>query len=98
VVPVIREALAAVAQSRADMTIVLNPQDAENAQSELARILAAHALRLSTDASITRGGARLESPAGNVDATLETRWQRVREAIGMPASQVDDRANDEARR
>jgi len=29
------------------------------------------------DATITRGGCRLQTAAGDIDATLETRWHKL---------------------
>jgi flagellar assembly protein FliH len=35
-----------------------------------------------SDASITRGGCRVQAASGELDATLETRWERVAAALG----------------
>ena len=42
--------------------------------------------QLLTDDSITPGGCLLETSLGQIDATLQTRWQRVAGSLGGPAS------------
>lgn len=47
--------------------------------------------RIIEDPSITRGGCRIELGASEVDATLETRWRRVIEAIGVTEDWLSDK-------
>ncbi|WP_018990293.1 flagellar assembly protein FliH [Aromatoleum toluclasticum] len=42
------------------------------------------------DDSLTRGGCRLQAPASEIDATVETRWRRILEGIGHRGSTWDD--------
>ena len=44
--------------------------------------LAHNGWRIIEDGNITAGGCRVEAGASEVDATLETRWRRVLDAIG----------------
>ncbi len=42
--------------------------------------------RLLADASIERGGCLAETVLGNIDATLQTRWERVTSALGQTST------------
>lgn len=42
------------------------------------------------DDSVTRGGCRLQAPASEIDATVETRWRRILEGIGHRGSTWDE--------
>ena len=35
------------------------------------------------DASLLRGGCRIETSAGEIDATLQTRWQKLSAALAQ---------------
>ncbi|HEU0199133.1 MAG TPA: FliH/SctL family protein [Burkholderiaceae bacterium] len=81
--PVMREAVAAVIDHHAHPRVFLNPQD----HAVLAASLDADGLfkgcRFIGDPSITPGGCRVETPHNEIDARLETRWQRVLDALGI---------------
>lgn len=47
--------------------------------------------RLIADERITRGGCIAETALGSVDATLETRWQRIISALGQKTGHVPAR-------
>jgi hypothetical protein len=59
--------------------------------------------RIIDDSTLTAGGCRVELGASEVDATLETRWRRVIEAIGvsqewlrsLPATRMTDRPDNQ---
>jgi flagellar assembly protein FliH len=42
--------------------------------------------RVLADESISRGGCRAETPFGDIDATLQTRWRRVAASLGRNVS------------
>jgi len=62
--------------------LLLHADDAVLVQQHLADDLQAAGWRLRTDASITRGGCRVQAASGALDATLETRWERVAAVLG----------------
>ncbi|MBU3696431.1 flagellar assembly protein FliH [Dechloromonas sp.] len=80
---VIREALAALPLHHGHVTLHLNPGDAEAVREQMGEQLAQTGTQLIPDATITAGGCTLRAGASEVDATLETRWKRVIEAIGV---------------
>lgn len=82
VLPALREAVLAIIEQHAAPRVMLHPAD----YALLADTLPADGLlkgcQFIADARITRGGCRVETPAGEVDATLENRWRRVLDALG----------------
>ncbi|NMG76405.1 flagellar assembly protein FliH [Aromatoleum diolicum] len=48
--------------------------------------------QLLEDDSVTRGGCRLHTPSGEIDATLETRWRRILEGLGRGDTAWEEKA------
>lgn len=80
--PIIREAIASLPMHHANLTLRLNPTDAEHIRSFLADQFAQTSTRIVEDREISPGGCLLQAGTSEVDATIETRWKRVLEAIG----------------
>lgn len=80
--PIIREAIASLPMHHANLTLRLNPADAENIRTYLADQFAQTGTRIVEDKEISPGGCLLQAGTSEVDATIETRWKRVLEAIG----------------
>lgn len=80
--PTIREAIATLPLHHAHIVLRLNPQDIEHVRAEIGEQLAQTGTQLIEDSTISRGGCLLLAGASEVDATIETRWKRVLEAIG----------------
>ena len=91
----VREALQHIPQGK--VQIHLHPDDMTLVREHLKDQLEAGHHRLVADRDITRGGCRLDSVATEVDATVETRWQRGLRSIGQdgPAWQTGDDGADE---
>ncbi|WP_144641543.1 flagellar assembly protein FliH [Bordetella genomosp. 13] len=64
----------------------IHPEDLELVRLHLADELKEGNWRVLADESITRGGCRAETPYGDIDATLQTRWRRVAASLGRSAS------------
>ncbi|OZI74691.1 flagellar assembly protein FliH [Bordetella genomosp. 12] len=60
----------------------VHPLDLELVRQHLAEELRDGNWRVLADESISRGGCRAESPLGDIDATLQTRWRRVAASLG----------------
>lgn len=71
------------------LTLRVNPADQELIQSYLETDPDAGNWRLKPDASITRGGCIAETALGSIDATLQTRWQRVSASLGHKTTLTD---------
>ncbi len=67
----------------------VHPQDMELVRLHLADELRDGNWRVLADESITRGGCRAESPLGDIDATLQTRWRRVVASLGRASDWED---------
>lgn len=81
----IRGALQQLPQGHAQ--IRLHPDDLALARQHLGEQLSHAGHRLQEDLALERGGCRLDTPAAQVDATLETRWRRVLESLGRENAQ-----------
>ena len=83
VVPVVREALAALPHINAHLHLTVHPEDAALLRSFLEAELGHGGWRLLEDANIERGGCRIETSNSELDATLEARWKRIVAALGQ---------------
>jgi flagellar assembly protein FliH len=81
--PVVREAVATLYPHGGHPTLFAHPDDAALIRTHLGEQLAHSNWRIIDDASLSTGGCRVEVGASEVDATLETRWRRVIDAIGI---------------
>ena len=88
--PVIREAIGALPLHHGHPALFLAPDDVSLVRQHLGEQLSHNGWRILEDSSLSRGGCRIESGASEVDATLETRWRRVLEAIGTSADWLDE--------
>jgi len=80
--PVIREALAALPIHHAHVALHLNPVDAQQIREFIGEQFTQTGGQIIEDMEITPGGCQIKAGASEVDATVETRWKRVLEAIG----------------
>ena len=81
-VPIIREAIATLPLHHAHVVIRLNPADAMHVRPLLGEEFAQTGTQILEDGEISPGGCLLQAGASEIDATIETRWKRVLEAIG----------------
>ncbi len=80
--PLIREAISTLPLHHAHIVLRLNPKDIEAVRGEMGEQLSQIGAQLIEDSAINRGGCMLLAGASEVDATIETRWKRVLEAMG----------------
>ncbi len=81
--PVVREALAAIADHHNHPRVHLAPQDFELVRSALGADGLYRGCHFVSDAGVEQGGCRVESESGDVDATLSTRWARTLRTLGV---------------
>lgn len=62
--------------------LLLHADDLPLVRQYLAEDLQAAGWLLRADPAISRGGCRVQTNSGELDATMETRWQRVAAALG----------------
>lgn len=78
----VREVLHINPASTGAMRLWVHPADLELVRLHLADELREGGWRVVADESITRGGCRAETPYGDIDATLQTRWRRIAASLG----------------
>ncbi len=83
VLPTVEEVLRDITQASQPARLMLHPDDARVVRAALIEQLDACRCAIAEDPELARGGCRLESASGEIDATLETRWQRVEVALGQ---------------
>lgn len=89
VLGVVRECLQATGQARAPAQIVMHPADAQLVREHLGEQCSAAGWIIAEDATMARGGCRLESAGGALDASLETRWHRLTAAFGRSSEWLE---------
>jgi flagellar assembly protein FliH len=87
--PVVREAVAALSPHHGHPALFVHPDDAALIRKHLGEQLSHNNWRIIEDGQLEAGGCRAEIGASEVDATLETRWRRVIEAIGVSQEWLD---------
>jgi flagellar assembly protein FliH len=85
----VEEALRQVAQMHGPLVLIVNPEDAPIVRSFLQSSPPRDKWSLREDPAIACGGCRLETLAGEVDATLDKRWHRVTGALGNPSDWIE---------
>ncbi|MBI5721662.1 MAG: flagellar assembly protein FliH [Burkholderiales bacterium] len=75
------DALGAVMLSAKHITVLAHPQDLPLIAAGAEETLAARGARLVADAAVERGGVRIESDVGRVDAGIARRWQQASEVL-----------------
>lgn len=78
---VAQEAIGAVLASAHAVAVHVHPDDLPLVAEGAADALAARTARLVADPSIERGGCRIDSDVGSVDARIETRWKNASETL-----------------
>lgn len=74
--------------------LYLHPDDAALVKAHLTDDLQTAGWRIRVDATITRGGCRVLASSGELDATLESRWDRVAATLARSAPAAANNADD----
>ncbi len=85
----VEEALRHIAHIRAPMTVIVHPQDALLVRTYLETAPPQDVWSLREDPGIACGGCRVETSAGEIDATPEQRWHRITTVLGQPVGWVE---------
>lgn len=81
VVPVVAEAIRYLPAVQAPALLYLHPADAVLVRERIGEELEKTGWRVFDDAQIERGGCRVETASNQIDATVQTRWQRIAAAL-----------------
>lgn len=82
VAQVAEQALDALLLSARHIVLRVHPDDHALIAGHSAEAIAARGARLVADAQVARGGCRIESDIGLVDATIDERWRRAVAPLG----------------
>lgn len=92
VAQVATEAVHAVLLSARHIRIFVHPDDEALVQAGAGAALVARNASLVTDEALSRGGCRIESDLGSIDAGIESRWSQAAASLGQPMPLTDDSA------
>ncbi|RIX83296.1 flagellar assembly protein FliH, partial [Acidovorax cavernicola] len=81
VLPLVRDLLHAEPALRGEPRLLLHPDDIALVKNSLGDEIEAAGWQLRADDSLARGGCRVQSAHGELDAGLPTRWERVSAAL-----------------
>ncbi|MCK6385557.1 MAG: flagellar assembly protein FliH, partial [Rhodocyclaceae bacterium] len=87
ILDVVRDALAQLPHQHA--AIYLHPEDATLVRSYLGDQLAHAGHRILEEATLARGGLRMEAGGSHLDASVESRWRRVLDGIGAAGEWIE---------
>jgi flagellar assembly protein FliH len=87
---VAEQAIDALLLSARHIVLRIHPDDHALITGSSAEAIAARGARLVADATIGRGGCRIESDIGLVDATIDERWRRAVAALGSDLTWQDE--------
>lgn len=84
VLPALREAVSGLLTEAGQLVVHVSPADENVAREALAELSADRRFELRVDAALHPGGCVVDSPTALVDATIESRWQKILAALGRP--------------
>lgn len=83
ILPVVQEAVRCLPEFEQPVRVHLHPEDAALVEAQLGDGARAGGWQIVADGAIARGGCKLATATGAVDATLASRWDRVLAALGQ---------------
>ncbi|WP_431273527.1 flagellar assembly protein FliH [Variovorax ureilyticus] len=81
VLPLVHDLLHAEPTLQGEPRLLMHPDDVALVKNSLGNELEAAGWQVRADDTMTRGGCRVQSASGELDASLETRWKHVTTAI-----------------
>lgn len=82
VIPIVGEAIRYLPTLQQPALLFLHPDDVELVNTHMGDELVKANWRVIEDASMERGGCRVETSTNQIDATTTSRWQRIAAALG----------------
>ena len=92
VAQVATDAVNAVLLSARHIRVFVHPDDLTLVKDGAGEALSARGAQLLADATLARGGCRIESDLGQIDARVQVRWEQAASAFGQTLPLVDDAA------
>ncbi|MQQ99444.1 flagellar assembly protein FliH [Glaciimonas soli] len=94
ILPVVRELLQTEPALSGQPQLLLHPEDFSLVEKYLMEELQAVGWNIKSDPHLQRGDCRVKAESGGIDATLDTRWQRITAALGHHETQFHRRRDD----
>jgi flagellar assembly protein FliH len=82
VLPIVSEAIHYLPSLQQPAILFLNPSDIAIVKDHMSDELNKAGWRIAEDMHLQRGGCRIETATNQIDASTQTRWQRIAEALG----------------
>jgi flagellar assembly protein FliH len=82
VIPVVREAIEYLPVLQQPAVLMLNPADMPIVREAIGEELDKGGWRVVQDATIARGGCKVDTATNQIDAQIATRWERMTHALG----------------
>lgn len=82
VLPVVREAIEYLPVLQQPALLMLNPDDAKVVREGIGEEIDKGGWRVVEDASVERGGCKIDTASNQIDAQTSARWQRLTHALG----------------
>jgi len=83
VLPVVKEAVSRLPHQAEGLTLKVNPEDVRLIHEHLEAEITEHRWQVVGDIKIERGGCMVETKASLIDATNNTRWKQIAEALAL---------------
>jgi flagellar assembly protein FliH len=93
---VAHDAVESLQLSARHVRVRVNPADLPLVMDGAGETLRAREAQVLPDAEVPRGGCKVDSDIGSVDATLASRWLQVAQAMGQTSLWEDRRGSDES--
>ncbi|MFZ6861201.1 flagellar assembly protein FliH [Undibacterium sp. Ji67W] len=81
ILPIVEDAIAQLPSVQQPANILLNPLDAVTIKNTMGEVLNSDGWRIVSDAQLARGDCKIETAYNLVDASIETRWNRLTEFL-----------------
>lgn len=82
VLPIVREAIEYLPALQQPALLILHPEDAVVVRESIAEELDKGGWRVIDDPTLERGGCKVDTASNQIDATVQSRWQRLSLALG----------------
>lgn len=90
VLPIVSEAIRYLPSLQQPAVLYLHPEDASLVYEHMHDELDKAGWRIAEDSKLQRGGCRIDTASNQIDASVETRWQRLAVALGQETDWIDE--------
>ncbi|HEX8479505.1 MAG TPA: flagellar assembly protein FliH [Telluria sp.] len=87
--PIVRDAIAYLPVVQQPAVLMLNPLDVDMVRGAMGDDIDKGGWRVIEDASIERGGCKVDTASNQIDAQVEARWQRLNDALAKDVDWLD---------